>query len=387
MKNILVVDDSALMRRVISDIIEPDENLATAYFASNGYEALEILDSHSDVDVIVLDINMPKMNGIEFLEELQHRGRKEKVLIVSTLAKEGGVETIRALELGAYDFVTKPEKLSEAKGPSFQRKILWMLYIGLGLSTQGIGEEHELEHLQMVKARESTPSNDRVTHANMASASHTNLVKSFKGDRSKHSSKIISKDASKIVALCCSTGGPKALQKVIPYLPANLDAAVVLVQHMPEGFTASLAKRLNELSQIHVKEAEHEESMQKGTVYIAKGGSQMRVIEKEKGNFFLSVKKEPARNSLKPCADIMYESLMGSSFDDITCVVLTGMGCDGTQGILELEDTNKIYVIAQNEETSTVYGMPKSIVHAGVADEEVALEEVAISIINHVGVQ
>ena len=177
-----------------------------------------------------------------------------------------------------------------------------------------------------------------------------------------------------------------ALQYVIPFLPENLDAPVVLVQHMPEGFTASLSTRLDELSRINVKEACDGDVLQKGTVYIAKGGSQMRV-KKSAGGYMLSVTVEAARNGLKPCADIMYESLMNTGFEEIICVVMTGMGADGTQGILQLEKTNKIYVIGQDAESCTVYGMPKAIADAGAVDEVVSLKQIADAITKHVGVR
>lgn len=382
MKNILVVDDSALMRRVISDIINSEEQLHAEWFASNGLEALEILEEGNQVDAIVLDINMPKMNGIEFLREMKRRDNHTKVLIVSTLAREGGKETIEALELGAFDFVNKPTSLAVAKGPSFSRILTWMLLAATGLSTEGITEQNESEE----KKAESKPIRQIHRAKQVFSRTEHTLPDGIKGDRSRHSKEPLGKGASKVVALACSTGGPKALQTLIPMLPKNLAAAVMIVQHMPEGFTNSLAKRLDELSDIRVKEAEHGEVLQKGTVYIAKGGSQMRLIEKNKRMHTLSVTVEAARNSLKPCADIMYESLMKSSFDEIVCVVLTGMGADGTQGILQLEKTNKIYVIAQDEETCTVYGMPKMIAQAGAVDEVEPLESIAMAITKHVGV-
>lgn len=137
MKNILIVDDSALMRRVLSDIIDDNKELNAAYLAEDGVEALEILDSGAKVDAIVLDINMPRMDGIAFLKVLNERHQREKVLIVSTLAQKGGAETIRALELGAFDFITKPTSLSEAKGPFFINMFIRMLYVATGLSTAG----------------------------------------------------------------------------------------------------------------------------------------------------------------------------------------------------------------------------------------------------------
>lgn len=376
MKKILVVDDSALMRRVIFDIINTDEELHAERYAVNGLDALEILQSGEKFDAIVLDINMPKMNGIEFLRELKLRGMNEKVLIVSTLAREGAKETIQALELGAFDFVTKPDSLAEAKGPSFSKRLIGMIHAATNLSTADVSDDEKqtvqkTERNQKVLVRERIPFTKKV----------------LKGDISKHSKKPMGEKARKIVALACSTGGPKALQYVIPFLPKNLDAAVLLVQHMPEGFTASLSNRLDELSQINVVEAEHGMLLERGTVYIAKGGSQMRLVEKGKREHTLSVTVEAARNGLKPCADIMYESLMKSSFDEITCVVLTGMGADGTKGILQLEQTNKIYVIAQDEESSTVYGMPKAIADAGAVDEVVTLKGIADAITKHVGVR
>ena len=371
MKKILVVDDSALMRRVVFDIINADDDLHAERYAVNGLDALEILKSGEKFDAIVLDINMPKMNGIELLRETKKLGLDAKILIVSTLAKEGAKETIQALELGAFDFITKPDSLAEAKGPSFSKHLVAMLRVASGLppAKESSGEKPVAKPSSM--ARESGAFSKKILH----------------GDVSKHSKAPLGNGAKKLVALACSTGGPKALQYVVPFLPANLDAAVMIVQHMPEGFTASLSTRLDELSRIKVQEAAHGERLEKGTVYIAKGGSQMRLIEKGKKEHSLSVTVEAARNGLKPCADIMYESLMKSSFDEITCVVMTGMGADGTKGILQLEQTNKIYVIAQDEATSTVYGMPKAIADAGAVDEVVPLKNIADAITKHVGVR
>lgn len=384
MKNVLIVDDSALMRRTMSDIINSDEELHNDRYAVNGEDALRILDAGEKFDAIVLDINMPKMDGIEFLRVLNKQGRKEKVVIVSTIATEGAKETIQALELGAFDFITKPDSLSEVKGPSFGQRLIEMLYAAIGLRTSEASHYDAKRKIQKITAR---PDVDKVGAIRGAKAADGgNLVRRIKSDKSKHSTSALGRGAKKIVALACSTGGPKALQYVIPFLPANLDAAVLLVQHMPEGFTNSLSKRLDELSRINVKEAEDGDVLKKGTVYIAKGGSQMRLVEKTKTEHVITVTKEAARNGLKPCADIMYESLMNSSFDEITCVVMTGMGADGTQGILKLEQTNKIYVIGQDADSCTVYGMPKAIADSGAVDEVVTLRGIADAITKHVGV-
>lgn len=380
MKKVLVVDDSALMRRVLSDIINKDEEFHTEHSAKDGLEALKLLEQNN-FDVIVLDIIMPRMNGIDFLKEVNKRGYTSKIIIVSTIARRGAGETIEALELGAFDFVTKPGNLREAKSGEFAAKVLGRLYLAMGMEWKDtISEQLEASEQVFRKMRQSDETERQ--HSDPQEKQES------KSEKRLPCASIVNVNASgKLVALACSTGGPKALQHVIPKLPKNLDAAVVLVQHMPVGFTASLSARLDEMSEIRVKEAQDGEVLQKGTVYIAKGGSQMRVIEKNRHEFVLSVREEGARNGLKPCADILYESLRESSFEEITCVVMTGMGADGTKGILQLKETNKIYVIAQDAESSIVYGMPKAIAESGVTDEVQNLDLIAGAIIKHVGVR
>ena len=189
----------------------------------------------------------------------------------------------------------------------------------------------------------------------------------------------------KVVAIASSTGGPKALQSVVPKLPSNLNAPVLIVQHMPAGFTEALAKRLDSLSDISVKEAAEGDVLRTGYVYLAKGGRHMNV-SKSAGKEVIHYTDEPIREGVRPCANYMYESLADSSFDEVVCVVLTGMGADGTAGIKNLTAKKKVTVIAQDEQTCTVYGMPRSIVLAGLADREMPLGNIANEIINNVGV-
>ena len=183
--------------------------------------------------------------------------------------------------------------------------------------------------------------------------------------------------ADSIVAIACSTGGPKALQSVIPLLHANLNAPVVIVQHMPEGFTRSLADRLNELSELNVTEAGEGEVLECGRVYVAKGGLHMEIHMNSLNQPVIRYQGKPLREGVRPCANYMYESLAESCYARIICVVLTGMGSDGRDGIALLKSKKKIQVIAQNEDTSVVYGMPKCIVEAGLADEVVPLTRIA----------
>jgi two-component system chemotaxis response regulator CheB len=173
---------------------------------------------------------------------------------------------------------------------------------------------------------------------------------------------------------------------MIPMLDPNLDAPIVLVQHMPVGFTKSLAERLNEMSRIRVKEAEEGDVLENGVVYIAPGGSHMEIMAFS-GGHRVHLSDEPPIGGLKPCANIMYKSLMSSRYDEITCVVMTGMGADGTEGIRQLDNAKPIYVISQDESTCVVYGMPRAVAEAGLSDEVVPLTSIADTIIKNVGVK
>ena len=353
-RKFLIIDDSALMRRVISDIIKLNSEYEVLDTAVDGVDGLDKLVAHPGYyDLVILDINMPKMNGLEMLEMLQKNHMHEAVVVVSTVAIEGAKETLRALELGALDFVKKPENFYEVKGDGFKNKILKVI--------------------EMVTGSDF----NRVQVATMPT--HTDV-------RVHVPVKRVKPGTNKIVAIACSTGGPKSLQQVIPYLPENLDAGVVLVQHMPKGFTASLAMRLNSLSKAVVKEAEDGEVIENGHVYIAPGGMHIIIAQSGK-NHVIRYSDQPPVDGLRPCANIMFESLSNTDYDDITCVVLTGMGADGTKGIQSLVDTGRrIHVIAQDAESCIVYGMPRAIAEAGLANEIQPLNKISESIIKNVGV-
>ncbi len=396
-KNILIVDDSALMRRVISDIINSDNRFTVKDIATNGLEALDlIVKNRLQYDCVMLDINMPKLNGLELLEQLQKNRINIKVIMVSTLTKEGAKETIIALERGALDFVTKPENYLEAKKDSFKNRLLEVLSVATGLDASGFGaaERVSVQKDAAVK-KDSFQGNiqGEIQKSTTTQNETSNVVKkrsSVMPERGTtfgpHKRFVGNKEGkTKVVALACSTGGPKSLQSVIPYIPANIDAPIVLVQHMPKGFTNSLALRLNEMSKVTVKEAANGDILKKGYVYIAPGGYQMKVV-KDGANFKIVTTDDAAIGGLKPCANIMYESLMNLPIDEVTCVVLTGMGADGTLGIGELSKTNNIYVISQDEGTSVVYGMPRAVAEAKLSDEVLPLEKIAEAITKNVGV-
>lgn len=359
-KNILVVDDSALMRRVICDIINSDSNFQAKDYCRDGLEAYEKLKT-TTYDGVVLDVNMPRMDGLQLLEKLQQENIKANVIMVSTLTTKDAEVTILALERGAIDFVTKPNNIADAKGEDFKKALLDVLTAVLN---------------SRLYSRTGTRTIERTTNAVVKPVVSPNFTR-LKAPSSKN----------KLIALACSTGGPKALQSVIPKLPKNLDAPMVLVQHMPAGFTKSMADRLNEVSEIAVKEAEDGDRLEKGHVYVAPGGKHMEVAKCPDGSHRIVLNDMPAIGGLRPCANITYDSLSKSGFDEVVCVVLTGMGADGTNGILSLGHHKPIHVISQTAETCVVYGMPKAIEEAGVVDEVVPLEKVAETITKNVGVK
>lgn len=364
LKKILVVDDSALMRRIICDIINLDNRFKVTDIAKNGAEAFELL-LDKKYDVVVCDINMPKMTGLELLEQLQKYRIKAKIVMVSTLAKEGAKETIRALELGAFDFVTKPENFIQAKGNDFKKRLMTTIEVAAAVPVERKTQEIESPVKVLSKSSETVKAPIREIRKPLTRMTAT---------------------SNKVVALACSTGGPKSLQTVIPLLPKELNAAVLLVQHMPAGFTNSLAQRLDEMSKIKVKEAQDSEIINKGCVYIAPGGYHMKAIKEGSIHRIKLTMDEPI-GGLRPCANLMYDSLINSSYDEVICVVLTGMGADGTKGIKNLSSKKPVYVIAQDEKTCVVYGMPKTIAEAGLVDEVVPLENVSQTITKNVGVR
>lgn len=355
MKKILVVDDSALMRRVLCDIINSDKTLEVADKATNGLEALELLKKNS-YDAVVLDVNMPRMNGLELLKELRKGRIEAKVMMASTDTKEGARTTLDALELGALDFVHKPDRASDCRGEGFVSGFLRTLHAVVGSNPPVFTK---------VFSREESSNTRKIVE----------LVK-------KNGARLSGKH---IVAIASSTGGPKSLQSVIPRLPENLAAPVVLVQHMPVGFTKSMAERLDSLSALHVKEAEEGDELKKGWVYVARGGSHLNIVERQ-GRQVIHYSDEPTREGVKPCANYMYESLASCKFDEVVCVVMTGMGADGTEGIVNLKAKKKVHVISQDEGSCVVYGMPRSVKRAGLSDQVVSLEQIAQEIILHVGV-
>ncbi|MGP4040279.1 protein-glutamate methylesterase/protein-glutamine glutaminase [Gracilibacillus sp. D59] len=326
-KLVLVVDDSAFMRKMIADIINSSSYLEVIDTARNGKDALQkVVDLKPDV--ITLDVEMPLMDGISTLQEIMKKA-PTPVVMLSSLTKSGADKTIEAMTYGAIDFIAKPSG-------------------SISLNIKDI----ESEIVQ------------KVEHASQANYKLTlNSAPSIK----KNSYKPISSNQP-IVAIGSSTGGPRALQQVITKLPIDFQSPVVIVQHMPKGFTKSLAERLNKLSDVTVKEVEDGDLIENGKVYLAPGGNQFRVKEIN-SQLYAEVKQEQPINGHQPSVDVLFESVANVNHCHPIAVILTGMGSDGSNGMLHLKKRHpRTIAISQSKETCVVYGMPQAAEKTSLVD-------------------
>lgn len=350
---VLVVDDSAFMRKVVSDILSSDKEITVIDTAKNGSEAIEKAVSLKP-DVITLDIEMPVMDGLSCLKQLL-KSDNIPVIMLSSLTKEGADATMQALDDGAIDFITKPTNIFTMSGDDKRRELI--------------------EKVKIAKSarQKSTVKTIKALSPSIQTKPRLDVTKSSK--------------IKKIIALGTSTGGPKALQDVIPLIPGDIPAAMLVVQHMPPGFTKSLAERLNSISEVSVKEAEDMETVKPGYVYIAPGDYHMLV--ERYGDFDdlrIRLSNNPPVGGHRPAVNVMMESLSNTGLTNVIGVIMTGMGGDGSEGIKKLKNINKGYIIAQDEKSCVVYGMPKVAVQTGAVDVVVPLKEIAGEIIKNVGV-
>ncbi|MDR2104830.1 MAG: chemotaxis response regulator protein-glutamate methylesterase [Deferribacteraceae bacterium] len=348
---VLVVDDSAFMRKAIETMLAGETDIEIIGYGKNGIEAVDMAASLKP-DVITLDVEMPKMDGITALELIMKHS-PVPVIMVSSLTQEGADTTLKALDKGAVDFIPK-EKSYGSVG---------ILKISNELKTKVrrfAGDKAILHRLKPL------------------SSAHTAAVPR----PSAPSKRVSSSTHKKIVALGTSTGGPQSLQRVIPMLPAELGVPVVVVQHMPPSFTQSLAARLNSLSKVNVVEAQGGETLKPNCVYIAKGGKQM-TVKRVGSTASIVISEEDPKLLHNPSVDIMVDSVAESFGSDALGVIMTGMGNDGTKGLKKLRDRGG-FVISQDEPSCIVYGMPRAVVEAGIADEIVTLDDIASRIAFHV---
>jgi two-component system, chemotaxis family, protein-glutamate methylesterase/glutaminase len=335
---VLVVDDSAFMRYTITQRLAQSPEILVVGTARDGQEALEIIPSLNP-DVVTLDVEMPRLDGLSTLREIM-ADHPRPVIMLSSLTSQGAVETVQALTLGAVDFIAKPSNKAN---------------IG------AVMDEVVGKIIRAARARVwVVPRNRNVEPAP--------LPKGGKAIR-----KLTAQD--RVLVIGSSTGGPRALSTVVPSLPANLQAAVLIVQHMPAGFTRSLAERLDSLSALKIKEAEPGDKLEVGRALVAPGGFHM-ILD---ANGEIALNQNPPVHAVRPAIDVTMTSVVQRYGRATVGVVLTGMGNDGTTGCTLIHSAGG-KVISEAESSCVVYGMPRSVYEAGVVDLVAPLTEVAATI-------
>ena len=341
---VLVVDDSALMRQFISDILKSDLRIEVVGTARDGKDALAQIKTLKP-DVVTMDVEMPNMDGIKALEEIM-KTNPLPVVMVSSLTQSGAETTLRALALGCVDFIGKPSG-------------------NISLNIRDVGQEIINKVIAASTARVVARPSSGVFTAPRTLPPASDF---------RRMTPPMNTGRIDIVAIASSTGGPMALSELIPKLPKKFPVPIVITQHMPKEFTPSFAKRLNDTSEIEVVEGFDGLSLKPGRAVVAPGGSHL-IVKRRAGVAVCGLSDAPPVLSVKPAANIMFLSVADEYGGNVLCVILTGMGRDGTDGAVALKKKGA-YVIAESQKTCVVYGMPKAAFDAGVVDEVLPLNEI-----------
>ena len=355
---VLIVDDTIVYRKIVTDILSNLPDVEVVGSAHNGKAAITKITSLNP-DILTLDIEMPEMNGLEVLEYIKDKGLDVGAVMLSTLTHEGGEMTMKALELGAFDFILKPQEGSMAENTEALKKTIIPIL-------KAFARRNEIKHLLKgkISTKEGSQEDKRFSESNQ-------VVRRMHGVSSRIRQK------SEIVAIGISTGGPKALAQMMPSLPSSLDVPILIVQHMPPMFTMSLAKSLDSKCSFDVREAKDGEPVVSNVALIAPGGKQMKIMAGGDGKSrVIRITDDPSENNCKPSVDYLFRSVAHHYVGRATGVIMTGMGSDGLLG-LQLMKKNGSTIIAQNGETSVVYGMPKGPIDAGIVDIIAPLDMIA----------
>jgi two-component system, chemotaxis family, protein-glutamate methylesterase/glutaminase len=366
---VLVVDDTVVYRRILREVADGLPGATVAATAANGKLALAKM-KRDPVDLVLLDVEMPEMGGLETLEAIRRDYPDTGVIMVSGVNKNSADITMKALEKGALDFVPKPE----GRDPGDSRNVLieqLRPLVQLFSTKRNLRAARE-ERVSGV--REDRPSSERPAAA---------LREAPRVERPEPPVSRIAPLPKRIdvLAIGVSTGGPNALAQVIPGLPANLGVPIVLVQHMPPLFTKSLSDSLDRKSNVTVREAVDGEPLDPNTVLVAPGGKHMVVRRKSsegagEGCFHAGLNTNPPENSCRPSVDVLFRSVVANYGGNILAVIMTGMGADGCEGVRAMKRRG-CYCMTQSEASCVVYGMPQAVDEAGLSDERVPLAELA----------
>jgi two-component system, chemotaxis family, protein-glutamate methylesterase/glutaminase len=369
---LLIVDDSAFMRKLISDFFKDNPKVEVVGTARNGKDALKKIQQLSP-DVVTMDVEMPEMNGLDALKEVM-QSCPVPVVMLSSTTKRGAENTVIAMEHGAVDFVAKTSGTISLDLHKIKDELIYKVeqaaQVPIAKLKKPIGTKLPKVEVPIQRATTSRKKTTPIPFVEKPIVTGTKTP-------------VWNNHSKKIVLIGTSTGGPRALQEVITKIPKTIGAPILIVQHMPPGFTKSLATRLDQLSEIDVKEAEHGDILQNGTAYIAPGGVHMK-LKKVGSTFAIFLDQhEPPRSGHRPSVDVMFESASQFNDFDKIAVIMTGMGYDGSKGLVQLKNSGNVLSIAESQQTSIVYGMPKAAVETQLVDEIADVDDIAQTIMKY----
>ncbi|MGN2337454.1 protein-glutamate methylesterase/protein-glutamine glutaminase [Clostridium cagae] len=344
---VIVVDDSAFMRKMISEIIEEDNEIEVVAKLRNGKELIEKVDKFNP-DIITLDLEMPEMDGLETLKELHKKNKNYSIMMLSSLTTKGSEKTMECLENGAIDFITKPSG-------------------SISLDIRKV-QENLIEKIKSISKRSiRTRVSNKSTDVSKTTIKSNNIYNDTKVKDLKKSENInmitIKNKKIDAIVIGASTGGPKALQQLLTKFEANIGVPIFVVQHMPQGFTKAFSERLNKICNLKVLEGEEGLKIEKNVIYIAKGGYHMTVGTDGR----IHLNEEDPIWGVRPAVDKLFDSAIKAYRGNLISVVLTGMGRDGARGTSNVKDYGGV-TISEDESTCTIYGMPKAAFETGKVD-------------------
>ena len=355
---VLVVDDTIAYRTIVTKVLAEIPGVEVVGTASNGSLALSRIKSLKP-DLLTLDIEMPEMSGLDVLEAIKRDSLNVGAIMVSSLTKKGGELTIRALELGAFDFITKPDAGSAQDNAN-------LIKMALGKLIKAYADQLEIRAILHGAIKPQPRYAAGVEPSPPVTARKPTAETGLRAE---------------VVGIGVSTGGPNALTRMLPMLPGDVNVPILIVQHMPPLFTLSLAKSLSAKCALTIKEAENGEPVLPNTAYIAPGGKQMKIaLGTDARTKIINVTNDPPENHCRPSADYLFRSLAHQYLGRATGVIMTGMGTDGVLG-LRLMKRNPCKVIAQDQTSCVVFGMPKEAIDAGVVDIVAPLDMIAAEIV------
>lgn len=365
---VIVVDDSAFMRKAISDMIESCADFEVIAKFRDGRELVEKVDKFNP-DLITLDVHMRDLDGLATLKELKKMGKNYPIIMLSSATTEGSELTLECLDNGAITFITKPSGSISLDIDKVKERLIDEIK---GITSNIRVNKSNIHMRQITSNKESEIENKIKDRRVNTHFSQRKEINNSEKPSPMINNKVISKNKKiDAVVIGASTGGPKALQQVLTKLPANLNVPVFVVQHMPEGFTKVFAERLNKVCNLNVTEAEDGMSINRNTIYIAKGGSHM-IID---SSIRVSLNKEPSIWGVRPAVDKLFESASKVYGGNLLSVVLTGMGKDGAEGSKRIKDCGGI-TISEDKSTCTIYGMPKAAYETGKIDLVLPLDQI-----------